>query len=86
MGTGSVDTDAQCVLVNGVRIAYQDVGSGEPLVLVHGSWGSRHNWDPVVPGLAERHRVISYDRRGHSESERPAGRAPSPRTWPTSRH
>lgn len=60
--------------VNGIRIAYTDTGgSGAPLVLVHGSWGSHHNWDPVVPGLAEHFRVVSYDRRGHSESERPSG-------------
>jgi pimeloyl-ACP methyl ester carboxylesterase len=62
------------VAVNGVRIGYTSTGSGgEALVLVHGSWGSRHNWDPVVPGLAERFRVVAYDRRGHSESERPPG-------------
>lgn len=61
------------IIVNGVRIAFQDTGKGEPLVLVHGSWGSHHNWDAVVPGLAEHYRVISYDRRGHSESERVAG-------------
>jgi pimeloyl-ACP methyl ester carboxylesterase len=62
------------VAVNGVRIAYTSTGSvGEPLVLVHGSWGSRHNWDPVIPGLAEHYRVVAYDRRGHSESERPRG-------------
>jgi pimeloyl-ACP methyl ester carboxylesterase len=60
-------------VVNGVRIAFQDSGNGEPLVLVHGSWGSHHNWDPVVPGLAERFRVVSYDRRGHSESARMEG-------------
>jgi pimeloyl-ACP methyl ester carboxylesterase len=55
--------------VNGIRIAVQDTGRGVPLVLVHGSWGSHHNWDRVVPGLAEDHRVISYDRSGHSESQ-----------------
>jgi pimeloyl-ACP methyl ester carboxylesterase len=60
--------------VNGVRIAYSSAGGGgEPLVLIHGSWGSRHNWDPVVPGLADHFRVVAYDRRGHSESERPPG-------------
>ena len=60
--------------VNSVRIAYTSTGSvGAPLVLVHGSWGSRHNWDPVIPGLAEHYRVVAYDRRGHSESERPRG-------------
>jgi pimeloyl-ACP methyl ester carboxylesterase len=60
--------------VNGVRIAYADTGgTGIPLVLVHGSWGSHHNWDLVVPGLAEHFRVVTYDRRGHSDSERPVG-------------
>jgi pimeloyl-ACP methyl ester carboxylesterase len=48
-------------------------GSGEPLVLVHGSWGDHHNWDPVVPALAQSFRVLAYDRRGHSASERPPG-------------
>lgn len=62
------------VHVNGVRIAYKSTGStADRVVLVHGSWGSHHNWDPVVPGLAERFRVITYDRRGHSDSERPSG-------------
>lgn len=60
--------------VNGLRIAYATSGiGGEPLVLVHGSWGSRHNWDTVVPGFAEHLRVVAYDRRGHGESERPPG-------------
>jgi pimeloyl-ACP methyl ester carboxylesterase len=73
MSTSSVVPGVLHTQVNGVRIAYQDVGNGECLVLVHGSWGSHHNWDSVVPGLSEHHRVVSYDRRGHSESERPAG-------------
>lgn len=70
-----VGTDGlEFAAVNSVRIAYASTGiDGEPLVLVHGSWGSRHNWDRVVPGLAEHFRVIAYDRRGHSESERPPG-------------
>jgi pimeloyl-ACP methyl ester carboxylesterase len=60
--------------VNGVRIAYESTGdSGVPLVLVHGSWGSRHNWDAVVTGLVPNFRVVAYDRRGHSDSERPFG-------------
>lgn len=58
--------------VNGVRLFYELSGTGEvPLVLVHGSWGSHHNWDLVVPRLAGSFRILTYDRRGHSESERP---------------
>ena len=56
--------------VNGVRIFYEIAGAGEiPLVLVHGSWSSHHTWDRVVPGLAKSFRVLTYDRRGHSQSQ-----------------
>lgn len=60
-------------VVNGVRLRYEVVGSGDPLVLVHGSWGDHHNWDELAPLLGDRFEVITYDRRGHSESESPAG-------------
>jgi pimeloyl-ACP methyl ester carboxylesterase len=59
--------------VNGVELYYEMSGSGEPLVLVHGSWGDHHNWDAVVSPFADAFQVLSYDRRGHSDSERPAG-------------
>jgi pimeloyl-ACP methyl ester carboxylesterase len=61
------------VRVNGVELFYELSGSGDPLVLVHGSWGDHHNWDPVIGSLAESFRVLAYDRRGHSASERPPG-------------
>jgi pimeloyl-ACP methyl ester carboxylesterase len=59
--------------VNGVNLYYEELGSGDPLVLVHGSWGDHHNWDFVAPELAKKFRVVTYDRRGHSQSERPEG-------------
>lgn len=72
--TGACQQELAFIRVNGVRIAYADTGGTDiPLVLVHGSWGSHHNWDPVVHGLAEHFRIVSYDRRGHSASERPPG-------------
>jgi pimeloyl-ACP methyl ester carboxylesterase len=55
--------------VNGVEIFYEETGSGEPLVLVHGSWVDHHNWDLVAGHLGEHFRVITYDRRGHGDSE-----------------
>jgi pimeloyl-ACP methyl ester carboxylesterase len=42
-------------------------------VLVHGSWGDHHNWDAAVPLLARTCRVTTYDRRGHSASQRLSG-------------
>jgi pimeloyl-ACP methyl ester carboxylesterase len=59
--------------INSVQLYWELAGnSGEPLVLVHGSWIDHHTWDRVVPLLAESFRVLTYDRRGHSQSERPA--------------
>jgi pimeloyl-ACP methyl ester carboxylesterase len=69
-----INAEGLSAVVNGVRLAYSVSGHGEvPLVLVHGSWGSRHNWDAVVPSLSERFHVVAYDRRGHSESSCPPG-------------
>ena len=55
---------------NGTELHYDEAGSGETVVLVHGSWSDRNNWLPVIPALAESHRVVAYDRRGHGLSQR----------------
>jgi pimeloyl-ACP methyl ester carboxylesterase len=59
------------VRVNGVELFHELQGSGETVVLVHGSWGDHANWRTVAPALADSFRVLTYDRRGHSQSERP---------------
>lgn len=59
--------------INGVDLYWESSSeSGDPLLLVHGSWGDHHGWDRIVPALARSLRVVTYDRRGHSRSERPA--------------
>ena len=60
------------VHVNHVRLYYEEQGAGEPLVLVHGGFSDHNNFRAVIPGLAASFRVVAYDRRGHSRSERPA--------------
>jgi pimeloyl-ACP methyl ester carboxylesterase len=61
-------------LINKVHIFSEQRGDrGAPVVFVHGSWGDHHNWDAVVPDFARSFRVFTYDRRGHSQSERPPG-------------
>ena len=60
--------------INNVKIFWELTGDkGEPLILVHGSWGDHHNWDMVVAEFSKTFRVLTYDRRGHSQSERPPG-------------
>ncbi|MEX0875530.1 MAG: alpha/beta fold hydrolase [Actinomycetota bacterium] len=51
------------------RIAFERKGSGEPILLVHGTTGSTESWALVAPLLAERFTVVAMDRRGHGESE-----------------
>ena len=54
-------------------IAFDDRGSGSPLVLVHAGVADRRMWDPQLPALANEHRVIRYDARGFGESLPPLG-------------
>lgn len=56
-----------------MRIAWEEEGAGPPLLLIQGIGYARWSWEPVVPGLAERHRVLSFDNRGIGESDKPAG-------------
>ncbi|MEQ1787123.1 MAG: alpha/beta fold hydrolase, partial [Acidimicrobiales bacterium] len=51
-----------------VVIAYDVVGDGPVLVLVHGITESRRAWDPLVADLAHDHTVVTIDARGHGES------------------
>jgi pimeloyl-ACP methyl ester carboxylesterase len=60
--------------INGVHIYCELLGrGGDALVLVHGSWGDHNNWGLVAGELSKTFRVLTYDRRGHSQSERPPG-------------
>lgn len=58
---------------NGLDLYCEQTGTGDPVVLVHGSWTDHHTWDRIVPLLARSFLVLTYDRRGHSKSTRPAG-------------
>ena len=50
-------------------IAYQIEGSGPPVVLLHPFPVHREFWNPVVPVLSSRYRVLRPDLRGHGDSE-----------------
>ncbi len=50
-------------------LAFTRAGGGAPLVLLHGLGCSRHDWNPVIPALAERFDVIAVDLSGFGDSE-----------------
>jgi len=53
----------QTLRVNGYDMAYLEIGSGRPLVCVHGSLCDFRNWSAVLGPLSARHRVISVSLR-----------------------
>lgn len=53
---------------DGTSIAYEQHGDGPPVVLLHGSSGTRHAWDGVVPHLADECTLVVPDRRGRGGS------------------
>lgn len=58
--------------MNGARLWYDEAGSGPALLLLHGGLGDSGLWEPVVPFLAERFRVIRTDLRFFGRSTGPA--------------
>lgn len=56
---------------NGVRLHWEETSEGTPVLLVMGHRFSSRMWYPVVPALAEKHRVIWFDNRGTGESDAP---------------
>ena len=57
--------------VNGVRLYYEERGSGTPILGIHGAGSSALFWEDAAQRLAEHGRSIVYDRRGCTRSERP---------------
>ncbi len=55
--------------IDGRQVAYVDIGSGEPLFLLHGCPFSSGEWQAVLPELAKHYRVISPDWLGLGDTE-----------------
>ncbi len=75
---------ANNIEADGIRTNYHDSGSGEPVMLIHGSgpgvtaWA---NWRLAIPALAERYRVIAPDMLGFGYTDRPANVTYNLDTW-----
>src|SRR6266550_6523554 len=56
-----------------IELYYEDHGSGQPVVLIHGFPLSGRSWEKQVPALLQAgYRVITYDRRGFGDSSQPS--------------
>lgn len=62
------------VSANGLSVHVVEMGSGQPLILLHGAMGTAHeNFAPIMPVLADHFRVIAPDSRGHGRTTNPGG-------------
>ena len=55
--------DLKSVFINGDSLHYIDIGKGDPVVLVHGSFGDYREWSAQMDTFANKYRVIAYSRR-----------------------
>lgn len=68
-------TTTATVRLNDIDVTFRTQGQGEPLLLLHGFFGSSADWVHLfdLDALARRYRLIMPDARGHGGSTNPAG-------------
>lgn len=59
------------IAVNGIDLHYEELGSGELILCIHGTGSSAELWLDAGAELAKRGRTVLYDRRGFGRSDRP---------------
>lgn len=59
------------VRLNGIDIYYEENGSGFPILLTHGYSATSQMWRGQIAPLAERYRLITWDMRGHGQTDSP---------------
>ncbi len=56
---------------DGVKLHYQEAGSGTPIVFVHEFAGDGRSWEPQLRHFSRRYRCITYNARGYPPSDVP---------------
>ena len=56
---------------DGVKLAYEETGSGTPVLFVHEFAGDMASWEPQLRGFGQRYRAIAYNARGYPPSDVP---------------
>ena len=52
-----------------IELNYKKMGSGQPMIILHGLFGSLDNWMTLGKKFSERHEVFLVDQRNHGQSE-----------------
>ncbi len=67
-----MNDEPQFAQVNGIRVAYDRIGNGYPIVALHGFPRNRKVWSKITPLLTPGFSFVAPDRRGYGDSDRPA--------------
>jgi 2-hydroxymuconate-semialdehyde hydrolase/2-hydroxy-6-oxo-octa-2,4-dienoate hydrolase len=82
--TTSTVVAPQRIDAGGIETSYLEVGSGEPVIMLHGSGpgvSALANWQHNIPTLAQRFHVLAPDIVGFGATERPDDLTSSLRPW-----
>ncbi len=56
---------------DGVRLYYEETGSGAPVIFVHEYAGDLRSWEPQLRHFGQRYHAIAYNARGYPPSDVP---------------
>lgn len=68
----SNSSNKKMIETNGIHLSVKEAGIGRDMILVHGKGYSKENMDRIFNYYKDRFHVVSYDVRGHGESDKPA--------------
>ncbi len=54
--------------INGLKLYYEIIGTGQPLILLHGGFGNIHMFGPSLSMLAEHRQMIGVELQGHGHT------------------
>lgn len=60
---------------DGIRLYYEEAGSGTPLIFVHEFAGNHRSWEPQMRHFGRRYRCIAFNARGYPPSDVPESQA-----------
>ena len=68
MTTSTNNPAGQYAAVNGINLYYEMHGTGRPLIMLHGGFGTFEMFTALAPALAQNHQVIGVDLYGHGRT------------------
>jgi pimeloyl-ACP methyl ester carboxylesterase len=59
--------------INDIDLYYETAGQGQPVLFIHGLGSSSRDWEPQVAFFSKDYQVVTFDLRGHGQSQKPPG-------------